>query len=177
MAKSKNLHYYLLLLVFITCTSFQGDVRQRVQFNYNTQLGVREASGHNDGLQVEQYLKYVGLKKGQPWCAAFVCWVLGRSEVKNPRVGGCVNLLEKGKTIVYRAGRKMNDYPRKGDVFFIWYASKNRVAHTGFVDSWGATWVKTIEGNTNDAGSREGDGVYRKRRLKRQLYAVVSFIS
>ena len=28
----------------------------------------------------------------------------------------------------------------------------------------------TVEGNTSEAGSREGDGVYRKRRAKRTIY-------
>ena len=38
------------------------------------ELGVREASGQNDGERVEQYLAYTGLGKGYAWCAAFVSW-------------------------------------------------------------------------------------------------------
>lgn len=34
----------------------------------------------------------------------------------------------------------------------------------------------TVEGNTNEAGSREGDGVYRKRRLKNQIYKISRWI-
>jgi hypothetical protein len=30
----------------------------------------------------------------------------------------------------------------------------------------------TIEGNTNEMGSREGDGVYKKRRYLRTIYKV-----
>ena len=176
MAKSKNFYHYILLLVFISCTAFQSDIRQRIKTTYSSQVGIREKTGHNDGAEVEQYLKYVGLKKGQSWCAAFVCWVLGKSGVKNPKAGGCASLLEKGQSITYKSGREAVVPPQRADVFFIWYASKNRVAHTGFIEKWGQQWVETIEGNTNDAGSREGDGVYRKKRLRRQVYAVINYV-
>jgi hypothetical protein len=36
------------------------------------QLGIREATGNNDGPQVEAYLATVGLKKGELWCAVFL---------------------------------------------------------------------------------------------------------
>jgi hypothetical protein len=39
-----------------------------------SQIGIRELTGNNDGSQVEQYLKSVGLVKGYPWCVAFVVW-------------------------------------------------------------------------------------------------------
>lgn len=38
------------------------------------QVGVREKSGRNDGYMVEQYLKSVGLSKGNPYCAAGQYW-------------------------------------------------------------------------------------------------------
>ncbi len=82
--------------------------------------------------------------------------------------------MESGKT-VYKAYKK-NNIPLKADVFFIWFAEKKRVAHTGFIDRWNQTFAITVEGNTNQAGSREGDGVYKKRRLKRQIYAVCNYI-
>lgn len=62
--------------------------------------------------------------------------------------------------------------PRKGDVFGIYFPDKKRIAHVGFVDSWDDKYVITVEGNTNEAGSREGDGVYRKRRLVGSIYQV-----
>ena len=176
MAKGKNFYYYLLLLVFITCTSFQGNIRKRVKTTYSSQVGIREKTGHNDGAEVEQYLRYVRLKRGQPWCAAFVCWIFGQSGLKNPRIGSCAQLFEQGK-VIYKSGREVSGtIPQQADVFFIWYPSKNRVAHTGYIDEWGQKWVSTVEGNTNSEGNREGDGVYRKKRLKRQIYAVVNYI-
>lgn len=170
--------YYILICLFLTllnpCYSQQGDIRSKVRKYYHTKIGVRELTGKNDGIQVEQYLKYVWLKKGQPWCAAFVSWCFGYNGVKKARSGGCVKLMEQGK-VIYING-KAKQKPRPADVFFIWFSNLKRVAHTGFVDDWGETWVTTVEGNTNDAGSREGDGVYKKKRLKRQIYAVCNYI-
>jgi hypothetical protein len=36
--------------------------------------------------------------------------------------------------------------------------------------------VQTIEGNTNAEGSREGDGVYRKRRHASKIRSVIRFM-
>jgi len=49
------------------------------------------------------------------------------------------------------------------------------VAHVGFVDQWQSKYVITVEGNTNEAGSREGDGVYRKRRPIKSIYIVANY--
>ena len=166
--------------------------RNQVQQIYTAELGVRETTGKNDGQRVEQYLRYVGLKKGDPWCAAFVCWVFDQAEVANPRTGWSPGLFPKDKVIWNRqqvaagrvavagkiaAGSAVTSLPQKGDVFGIWFPDKNRIAHVGFVDSWSEKWLITVEGNTNEAGSREGDGVWRKRRLVRSVYQISDFIS
>ncbi|MCY1527801.1 hypothetical protein D9M68_628840 [compost metagenome] len=176
MAKSKSILITLLLFVCSLSYAQQSDkLRQEIQRTYTNQIGVRELTGRNDGKEVETYLSYVWLKKGQPWCAAFVSWSFGQNGVRSARSGGCVQLMEQGRTI-YRAGKAIEN-PKKADVFFIYFAEKGRVAHTGFIDKWSDEWVDAVEGNTNQAGSREGDGVYRKKRLKRQIYAVTTFIN
>lgn len=174
MAKNKNIACGILLLVCGFGYAQQGNpIRERISQTYRSQIGIREKTGRNDGPEVERYLKYAGLSKGQPWCAAFVSWCLGQNKIYKV-TGGTVALMEMGKT-VYKTGGK-NKLPRKADVFFIWFAEKNRVAHTGFIDLWNPNLAITVEGNTNPEGSREGDGVYKKRRLKRQIYAVCNYI-
>lgn len=170
---------YLLFFVCSTSSAQQSyKLRDDIQKTYTSQIGIRELSGKNDGIQVEKYLNYVWLKKGQPWCAAFVSWVYGQNGIKKARSGGCVYLMEQG-VVIYKSAKVVanRSSPMHGDVFFIWYANKNRVAHTGFIDKWTDDVVTTVEGNTNAAGSREGDGVYRKKRLKRQIYAVTTYIN
>ncbi len=172
----------------------------RVKEIYTSQIGVRE-KGINAGPEVEKYLKYVGLAKGNPWCAAFVCWSLGKAGVENPRTGWSPALFGN-RRIIWASGEQGTKSkeqrlvgskleglfqksvdgidpagPGAGDVFGLYFPEKGRIAHVGFVDEWKEAWVTTVEGNTNVVGSREGDGVYRKRRLVRSLYRVARYMN
>lgn len=66
--------------------------------------------------------------------------------------------------------------PKRADVFGIYFANLKRIAHVGFIDEWGEKQIITVEGNTNEAGSAEGDGVYRKRRPIVSIYQVANWI-
>ena len=123
-----------------------------------------DPAGSNAGPRVEGYLKVVGLKRGAPWCAAFVAWcgvqLLGPTWPV-PRTGGCAALGEwAGKNGI------LLDRPAIGDLFLLEFPRLHRFAHVGLVAEdpdvtghWG-----TIEGNSNPAGGREGFGVFRHRR-------------
>ncbi len=79
-----------------------SDIIAKVKQIYDSQIGVKE-SGWNSGPDVEQYLRYVNLPKGNPWCAAFVCWVFGKAGVANPRTGWTPSLFPVDRTIWLRA--------------------------------------------------------------------------
>lgn len=79
------------------------DLRKQVRDIYTSQIGIRE-KGSNSGPAVEQYLHYVNLPKGNPWCAAFVCWVFGQANVDNPRTGWSPDLFPVPKIIWSKAG-------------------------------------------------------------------------
>lgn len=134
-------------------------------------IGVREATGRNDGAEVERFLRHIGLGKGYAWCGAFVCYCLHYGGANNaPRTGWAPSIVSRGG-----GGRVVGfDSLAGGDVFGIYYKKKGRVGHVGFIDSVppGVSYVITVEGNTNAGGAREGDGVYRRRRNKRALYIV-----
>lgn len=180
MAKNSNLIIYILLYCISPCVAQSGHTgsagsRHKVKSAYTSQIGVRELTGHNDGKSVEMYLRYCGLSKGNPWCAAFVCWSYGQGKIVNPRSAACSDLF-KSKYVIWRRTAKSTQLPAAGDIFGLYFVDKGRIAHTGFIDRWTSTTVYTVEGNTNQAGSREGDGVYRKTRLIRQIYAVARYI-
>ena len=182
--------------------SSESAYRDKVRQIYTSQIGIREKQP-NSGPAVEEYLRYVGLAKGNPWCAAFVCWVLGKAGVENPGTGWSPGLFPVNKVIWERkkewtidsgqwtmrkelkveSGKlrvesgKVIQRPGAGDVFGLYFQEKKRIAHVGFVDQWDEAWLVTVEGNTNDSGSREGDGVYRKRRLVRSIYKVARYIN
>lgn len=157
-----------------------SDLRDSVRKTYYSQIGIRELTGRNDGKQVESYLKSVNRKKGDAWCAAFISWNLQQCKIPNVKSGWSPSWFPKTHTIYIR-GKYQKQSPQHGDVFGLYFVEMKRIAHVGFIDKWGESWVTTVEGNTSDANSgnatREGQGVYKKKRIKRQIYAVSSWIN
>ncbi|MFC6999592.1 CHAP domain-containing protein [Rufibacter roseus] len=170
-----------LLLSLCTLLNFSGaDVHGRsrdgVAAVFRSQLGVREATGKNDGAAVEMYLRSTGLGKGHAWCGAFVNWVLKECGYTTPKGAAWAPSWFPASRLVYSSGKESRAGPRAGDVFGIWFSNLKRIGHVGFVEKWSGSSVITVEGNTNEAGSREGDGVYRKRRPRRTINRVASWI-
>lgn len=184
MAKSMYLLKLLPLAVLLLYSSAGGYAvtgkRLLVRSIYRGEVGVREQSGHNDGPRIKAYLGYTGLKEGAPYCAAFVCWSLGRAGIVNPRSAWSPGLFPASKVIWERNRHIPNvslpEVFAPGNVFGIWFNDKGRVAHAGFTDGLQGQWAITVEANTNVAGSREGDGVYRKRRLISSVYQVADWV-
>jgi hypothetical protein len=108
----------------------------------------------------------VHLKKGNPWCAAFVSWVFWQAGYAKPRSGWSPDLLP--------AARRTSN-PAPGDVLGIYFLDLKRIAHVGLVLSRHHDWLSSIEGNTNGDGSREGYGVFKRMRHKRFIYAYANW--
>jgi hypothetical protein len=139
-------------------------------------VGVREATGRNDGPAVERYLAHVGLGKGYAWCAAFVSYKLNECGVANPRSAWSPAFALPAARVW--TPRKASRSPLPGDVFSLWYTTLKpaRVGHVGFVTGVDGKYITTVEGNTSGPGSREGDGVYARRRELRKVYAITNYI-
>lgn len=141
--------------------------RERVVAIASSQVGVREASGRNDGKEVEAYLAYVGLKKGQPYCVAWVSWVFGQAGYARPRTGWSPAL--------FPASRLTKEV-LPGNIMGIWFPSLNRIGHVGIVVRKRKDWCQTLEANTNLEGSREGQGVYRRLRHQRTIHSYSNWL-
>ncbi len=133
-----------------------------------SQLGVREVGRSNTGKEVNAYLQRAGCSPGNPWCAAFVYWCLDEgckaAGVANAmvRTAYCPSVESWGKQHgVYRSSG-----PQRGDQFLTYSTVDGvyRASHTGLVTEVSGSTVRTIEGNTNDDGSREGYEVCRRSR-------------
>ena len=127
---------------------------------------VKEATGQNDGPWVEAILRLVDQRRGAPWCAAFVCLVLDiayRGQNPLPRTASCDVLLAFARTNGW-----LFETPEPGDVFLM-LKTKTDAVHTGLVAAVSPAAVKTIEGNTNAGGSRDGWGVFARERLLQGL--------
>lgn len=147
------------------------------------QIGVREATGRNDGAQVEAYLRAVGLPKGNPWCMAVQVWAFTRVTDRIPiaRTGlvrGVWNhaLAHQPPGTRYRVAQAV-DWTSVGDLL-IWGYVTSTSGHTERqVGTLRAGWVVTAAGNTTagTAGNqRDGGGMYyRRRNLRHPLARMV----
>jgi hypothetical protein len=139
--------------------------------------------GSNWGPDVRTYLSYVGLKSPAAWCAAFVAYCLANvgCDVVHPKYG-LVAMWSRNEwvsNVVFdsRKGDKIWAWDLKpGDVFTIYYSNLRRDGHIGIIEKIENGIVYTIEGNTNDGGSREGVGVFRRTRSPHSFSKILRFL-
>lgn len=143
------------------------DSYKKVVVAAQKEVGVRENSIPNTGKRVSEYLRYVGINTPDKWCAAWVSFVFGQVGYSTPKTAWSPALFP---------GAKLVKNAKPGIVLGIYYPSLKRIAHCGIVEELKNDWVLSIEGNTNVNGSREGDGVYRRRRHVRSIHRFADWI-
>lgn len=155
-------------------------VRGAVLREAGAMVGVREVGGNNRGERIDAILDSVGLRgSGAAYCAAFNRYCYDRAGLAGvgPRSAWSPDWVASP---TWADGQGAQ--PRPADVFGIYFSSAGRIAHSGLVERWGEYSVLTVEGNTRPesaAGAlddREGGGIWRKRRLIRQIAAVRDWI-
>ncbi|MBT1702954.1 CHAP domain-containing protein [Chryseosolibacter indicus] len=148
-------------------------LQEKAIATYESMIGKKENLGANDSKEIRVILKSVGINSPAYYCAAYVSWGLTENGICNPRTAWspalfpashCINLKQK--------------IPEPADVFGVYYNNLNRIAHAGVVKRWprDGDYFISLEGNTNNGTSRNGDGFYEKRRLKRTAYKVSRWI-
>ncbi|MET0465259.1 MAG: hypothetical protein ABW007_19010 [Chitinophagaceae bacterium] len=158
--------------------------------------GVREnPKNSNRGDQVEQFQRATDLPgTGWPYCAAFVCWVVQQWGYKHEKeVLAALKLKDRAAFDKWRPktaaaygfdewgiskGLKVWNEQKQpglvlhtGDIF-----SLNTASHCGMIYDDKGEIVYTIEGNTDESGSREGGGVYLKTRKRSHLRDLVRLL-
>lgn len=117
------------------------------------EIGVSEATGHNDGRRVEEYLACTGLGKGYAWCAAFVSWTYAQAGLSAPRNAWSPALFPLARR--YTKKEIQQKAFRQADLFAIHSASLGRINHVGIVRKVAGNWIWTVEGNSaNRVSSR-----------------------
>lgn len=122
--------------------------------------------GSNSGPRINQYLKSVGLDPGFFWCAAFVYWCYNESCLQlgrpNPllKTAGCMEHWNRttGKKIPKSEAENNPSLVKAGQIFIINHGKG--AGHTGLVERVDGGSIFTIEGNSNNDGSRNGIGVF-----------------
>ena len=145
----------------------EPELPTRVQLiqTFRNQIGVRQTNG-NTGPEIDMYLASVGLDPGYPWCGAFASWGYQEHDLSVPETGAWTPSWFISSKVIPKEETDL------ADVGGIYFSNLGRIAHIVVFDEvWSdaGNLILTIEGNTNDTGSREGDGVYRKRRSKNQI--------
>lgn len=132
-------------------------------------VGTTELTGNNDGLEVEQFLRAVNLDKGNPYCAAFVSFILDETpNIREPdiRSGLASKFITEKSIDAKQVIRGVTDIPPGSIV--VWRKGNTIFGHTGFVkQQTGPVEFVTIEANTKPGtygNQRDGDGVWERER-------------
>lgn len=128
--------------------------------------------GSNWGHPVQDFLSSVDTHIPASWCMAFMYWLVkdaaAQLGLENPmmKTGGClVQWHNRLKNQIALVNGHLPDLEsiQPGDIMIMDHG--HGLGHTGIVESVNADGsINTIEGNTNDTGSREGVEVDRKVR-------------
>lgn len=136
------------------------------------EIGYHEGRAGGHWNNAEKYAAQVpGLAWAnyQAWCATFVSWCFVAAGLLKLLAGGPTASTDASLANWKRAGR-FSEYPAIGAVVI--YGHGGNPDHTGIVVDYGPDTITVVEGNTNDNGSREGDGVYLKTRQRRDPYVI-----
>ena len=129
------------------------------------EIGYREGRNNSN-----KYGRYFGAD-GTAWCAQWVSWVAEQAGAERdelfPETAWYPDLLafaRKHDLIVIdptKGDRSGRIYP--GDIFLVQRSGQpNGAKHVGLVEKDLGDWrIQTIEGNTSNTGSAQGNGVYR----------------
>lgn len=128
----------------------------------------REVGGQNRGPWVRLYMDG---NEGEPWawCAGFACYCLKRAceTLKQPLPitlsFSCDDLAKSAKN----KGKFVNHSAIKAGSLFLVRKTASDWTHTGIVIDVDTETCKTIEGNTNDDGNREGYEVCTRIRSRK----------
>ena len=129
-------------------------------------VGVHEEGGDNKGLMVERFQKAVdGVASGEAWCCAFLQFCIKEVEAKL-NIKSPIFKSESVWEMYHQSNASCRvSHGIQGFVICWSVPPGTKKGHTGIIiDTTPDNRFLTIEGNTNEAGSREVDGVYQKSR-------------
>lgn len=124
----------------------------------------------NRGPLIDKMLLSTGTPIGNPWCAAFVSWCFLQATGKKPAFNSA------GSQAIMRWFKQEDrfsynppDLLRWKGALFGWTNADKAHGHIGlvrarFTSNGKIAAIGTLEGNTNEGGSRNGDGAYALRR-------------
>jgi hypothetical protein len=139
-----------------------ANVIRRYLMVLGSQVGYREGKTGSMWNNDQAFGVWYGYPR-VAWCHQFVSWgayVSGLLGTVIPKE----MYTPSGENFFEARSRKVAT-PQAGDLFYVYNASLGRVSHVGVVEKvLSGSRVQTLEGNTNNSGSDQGNGVYRLTR-------------
>lgn len=129
------------------------------------EIGYREGKSNGSWNNNQKYSPAVpGLEwsQNQAWCATFISWLAMKSKLERyyPRSAST-----DAGAAWFKSQKRWSDYPAVGAQGFL--GVNGDMYHTFLVTAYDKDYVYTVEGNTNNNGSSQGDGVYNLKRPRR----------
>ena len=142
----------------------------------NRWQGVTELTGNNDHPMITIAMQLCGLPgdKGYPWCAACMAEIHDNANIPAPHSARVVNWFKQNVVWKREWGEKLFTV-KPGMVGAIYYNRLGRYGHIVLIIGEDNNNYYTLEGNTNAAGSREGQGFYKKIRNKKNIAAIADY--
>ena len=147
-------------------------------------LGVREATGNNDGPPIDQWLDLVGSPRRSPWCGATQGACQHDLRLPMPAAAGAArSWAVPARTYYVRGVRGSLDSLRAGHRALFYYANLGRIGHIGTLVSPARPvrrgrpargWL-VVAGNTGTGGGREGAGIHEYFYPAAELFAVANW--
>ncbi len=139
-------------------------------------MHVRELTGNNDHPMITVAMNLCGLDgdKGYPWCAAAQAEIHHKAEIEAPKSARVVDWFDRNVVWEKQFG-EVPQFEKRGMVGGLYYRHLGRLGHIFLIVGEDKNNYYTLEGNTNIAGSREGDGFYRKIRSKESVAALADY--
>lgn len=133
--------------------SCRSDILAKSKLILMEQVGIKENSNRNDGLQIKEYLASVGLLGNLPYCCAGQYWCFWKAVnelglkaelIPIKRTGRATELFFDAK----KRGKKRN-YRAEDNSFIVWKYPNSFAGHIErIIDVHSNGWVTTIAFNT-----------------------------
>lgn len=143
--------------------------------DYNRRnIGIREATGANDGLYVQRFLHHCGLSGNYEWCSAYTLAGHKECNYEYPLNPCRADSWFDSEHTVYKRGDSKS-LIQAGQVAGYYVKSKNRIGHNGTIIAVNLeeNYALVTEGNSRDSGNKlqPGDGVHLLRRSLNEITA------
>jgi hypothetical protein len=144
-------------------------------YKYEGQKEIGKNTGFENAI-FEQKMQAVGFDSGESWCSLFaeLVWCEAYGQLDSTIIYKLQKLFSESATKTWLNFKHSKDFKIKskqdaqpGDLA-IWQKVNKGVkdwrGHVGVVTRVAQLFFLSMEGNTNEEGSREGQGVYEKKR-------------